>query len=116
MTPSSTSIDLPRPSYAIRAVLLSAFIAIVAFAGMACGGGDDASSASEDDDDEKKATSTPATSKVPSGWEKFDFGALSGAAPGGWEASMLNSEEFLELARAGLSKLESGARFGRVSR
>ncbi len=102
MTPSDTEVRPDRPVQLMRAVLFTALLALVALATAACGGGDDEPAAADDADD-RRATSTPAKGKVPSGWETFDFGAISGAAPDGWEASLLTSEEFLELARAGLS-------------
>ncbi len=42
---------------------------------------------------------------IPSGWEAFEFGDLSGAQPRSWTAHLSTTKELQEAARAGLSQL-----------
>ncbi|MBE0609048.1 MAG: hypothetical protein IH609_06695 [Dehalococcoidia bacterium] len=40
---------------------------------------------------------------APEGWEEFDYGAISGAAPPGWDTHVYSADEFVELSKQGLS-------------
>jgi len=51
---------------------------------------------------------------APEGWEDFDFGALSGAAPRRWERYVLPAEEFLALSKGGASQLSLDPGMARV--
>lgn len=92
---ASTSSSLARWR---RAALLTALSGAVALTGFACGGDDDA--------DEPVISG-----EVPARWEVFDFGAIRGAAPRDWDASILDPEEFLELAQAGSLGSKAGEDF-----
>lgn len=57
------------------------------------------------EDDPEVSTSTAHGKLIPSGWEAFEFGDLSGAAPRPWTVQLVTTKEFQDAATAGLSQL-----------
>lgn len=49
--------------------------------------------------DSGNGSSPKQEAEVPGGWERFDNGAISGAAPSDWNHYILESDEFLSLAK-----------------
>lgn len=88
-----------------RFEVLLAVGCLLATSGACAGGSSDATATATNEPD----------ATVPAGWEPFDRGAMSGAVPPGWDPYFLTAEEFVSLAKEGLSSVSLSAQMGKVA-